>query len=69
MAYFLGVDVGTASVRAVLIDENGQTIDSQSEKLEIFRPKIGRYEQSTDQIWEAICSAVISHFLTVLSHS
>ena len=33
MAYFMGIDVGTSSVKALVMDENGAEICSASKKI------------------------------------
>jgi ribulose kinase len=54
---FLGVDVGTGSARAGLFDEKGKTIATASSPIQIWRE--GSFvEQSSTDIWLAICSAV-----------
>ncbi|CAM6065642.1 unnamed protein product [Sphagnum tenellum] len=54
---FLGVDVGTGSARAGLFDANGKTIATASSPIQIWRE--GSFvEQSSTDIWLAICSAV-----------
>lgn len=57
---FLGVDVGSGSVRAVAVDEKGSLLGSAVENLEINRPRQDYHEQSSEQIWKAICHAVSS---------
>lgn len=55
---FLGIDVGSGSVRAVALDENGSLLASAVEALETHHPRQDFYEQSSDQIWNAACAAV-----------
>lgn len=59
--WFVGVDVGTESVRAGLFSASG-TLQTLSKKKirtwenEQFRE--GSYEQSTADIWSAVCTTV-----------
>lgn len=52
--YYFGVDVGTNSVRAGLFDNIGQLIDFQTKHIDVFNFKPNFYEQSSDQIWDAV---------------
>ncbi|XP_066453850.1 FGGY carbohydrate kinase domain-containing protein isoform X1 [Eleutherodactylus coqui] len=54
-SYYIGVDVGTASVRAALVDQSGTVIDQAEEALTIWEPQPDHYEQSSDNIWRACC--------------
>ncbi|KAJ3679222.1 hypothetical protein LUZ60_017233 [Juncus effusus] len=58
-AVFLGVDVGTGSARAGLFDEQGKLLGSASSPIQIWKEK-NCIEQSSTDIWHAICSAVKS---------
>ncbi|KAI9126108.1 hypothetical protein K1719_003526 [Acacia pycnantha] len=54
---FLGVDVGTGSARAGLFDENGKLLGSSSSLIQIWKDG-AHVEQSSTDIWHAICAAV-----------
>ncbi|KAE8056781.1 hypothetical protein FH972_013520 [Carpinus fangiana] len=56
---FLGVDVGTGSARAGLFDENGKLLGSSSSPIQIWKEG-DCVEQSSTDIWHAICAAVKS---------
>ncbi|KAI5675478.1 hypothetical protein M9H77_06428 [Catharanthus roseus] len=56
-SYFLGVDVGTGSARAGLFDENGKLLGSSSSPIQIWKDG-DCIEQSSTDIWLAICTAV-----------
>ncbi|MDC0602722.1 FGGY family pentulose kinase [Aliiglaciecola sp.] len=58
MSYFIGIDVGTGSARAGVFDENGWLVSDSSEAITLYRPQVGRAEQSSAQIWKAICIAI-----------
>ena len=55
---YLGVDVGTGSVRAGLFDGAGGRLGIGVEPIEIFRPEADFVEQSSDDIWRAVGVAV-----------
>eukprot|EP00257_Ricinus_communis_P019762 XP_015578845.1 FGGY carbohydrate kinase domain-containing protein-like isoform X2 [Ricinus communis] len=56
---FLGVDVGTGSARAGLLDENGKLLGTSSSPIQIWKER-DCVEQSSTDIWHAICAAVKS---------
>ncbi|KAL9445367.1 hypothetical protein AB3S75_018374 [Citrus x aurantiifolia] len=56
---FLGVDVGTGSARAGLFDESGKILGSASSPIQIWKEG-DCIEQSSTDIWHAICAAVDS---------
>ena len=59
---YLGVDVGTSSVRAALVDGKGTLIGSKVKEITIWNDKADFYEQSSDNIWHSIIYAVkVSH--------
>ncbi|KAF7838058.1 FGGY carbohydrate kinase domain-containing protein isoform X1 [Senna tora] len=54
---FLGVDVGTGSARAGLFDKSGKLLGSSSSPIQIWKDG-AHVEQSSTDIWHAICAAV-----------
>ncbi|KAK4793036.1 hypothetical protein SAY86_023471 [Trapa natans] len=54
---FLGIDVGTGSARAGLFDESGKLLASSSSPIQIWKER-ECVEQSSTDIWHAICAAV-----------
>ncbi|KAJ6439536.1 FGGY-family pentulose kinase [Purpureocillium lavendulum] len=56
--YYIGVDVGTGSARACIIDETGDIKALASENIKLWQPETGYYEQSTTDIWQCICECV-----------
>jgi len=57
--YFLGVDVGTGGTRALILDENGRVISSETQEHEAFAsPRIGWAEQDPEDWWRACGLAV-----------
>ena len=55
MDYFLGIDVGTGSARVGLFNAEGLLVAHHSHPIEIWKPRDNFVEQSSDNIWEAIC--------------
>ncbi|KAK7501510.1 hypothetical protein BaRGS_00007314 [Batillaria attramentaria] len=60
MTHYIGVDVGTASVRAALVTERGEIVQTAVEPIQIWNPQPGFYEQSSDDIWKAVTITVNS---------
>lgn len=58
MATFLGIDVGTSSVKAVLLDEEQTVIAEGSSPIEVLRPRPLWSEQDPDEWWRAAQIAV-----------
>ncbi|KAL5699271.1 hypothetical protein ACHQM5_030199 [Ranunculus cassubicifolius] len=56
---FLGVDVGTSSARAGLFDDSGKLLGSATSPIQIWKEG-DCIEQSSTDIWHAICAAVKS---------
>ncbi|OJJ46343.1 hypothetical protein ASPZODRAFT_65990 [Penicilliopsis zonata CBS 506.65] len=58
MNHYIGIDVGTGSARACIIDEKGDIVGLASENIGLWQPQTGYYEQSTSDIWRCICISV-----------
>ncbi|KAL6231777.1 hypothetical protein BDW75DRAFT_219334 [Aspergillus navahoensis] len=56
--HYIGIDVGTGSARACIIDAKGDIVGLASENIGLWQPQTGYYEQSTSDIWRCICVAV-----------
>ncbi|KAM7268572.1 hypothetical protein ACFE04_010738 [Oxalis oulophora] len=56
---FLGVDVGTGSARAGLFDDKGKLLGSSTSPIQIWKDG-DCIEQSSTDIWHAVCAAVKS---------
>uniref|UniRef100_A0A8D2NLT4 FGGY carbohydrate kinase domain containing n=1 Tax=Zosterops lateralis melanops TaxID=1220523 RepID=A0A8D2NLT4_ZOSLA len=54
--YYVGVDVGSASVRAALVDGFGTVVAHSERPIQIWEPRPDHYEQSSADIWAACCS-------------
>lgn len=58
MSCFIGVDVGTGSARAGVFDATGRLLASRKKDILIWRDAGDIAEQSSDDIWEAVCACV-----------
>ncbi|ERT00023.1 ribitol kinase [Sporothrix schenckii 1099-18] len=62
--YYIGVDVGTGSARACVINAAGEIKGLASEDIRLWKASYGideiHYEQSTTDIWRHICGSVRS---------
>ncbi|XP_025109637.1 FGGY carbohydrate kinase domain-containing protein-like isoform X2 [Pomacea canaliculata] len=58
MAYYIGVDVGTASVRAALVCEKGSILETSEEPIIVWNQQPSFYEQSSENIWKAVITVV-----------
>ena len=56
--YYIGVDVGTASVRAALVSSNGKIVSSAIRPLKIWKSQPNYFEQSSEDIWRNVCTVV-----------
>jgi D-ribulokinase len=56
--FFIGIDVGTGSARAGVFDENGGLLASAKRAITIWHEAGSVVEQSSQQIWEAVCESV-----------
>ncbi|KAK9605924.1 hypothetical protein V6Z94_009784 [Aspergillus fumigatus] len=56
--HYIGIDVGTGSARACIIDAKGNIVGLASENIGLWQPQQGYYEQSTNDIWRCICLSV-----------
>ena len=55
---YLGIDIGTSGVKAVLVDERGAIVAQASDSLEVSRPAPGFSEQDPQAWWRATVNAV-----------
>lgn len=56
---FLGIDIGTSSTKAVLLDGEGVVIDQSEATIGISRPRPLWSEQDPSEWWEAVNEAVL----------
>jgi xylulokinase len=57
---YLGIDIGTSSVKALIADERGAIVAQASETLDVSRPEPGFSEQDPQAWWKATVNAVRS---------
>ena len=55
---YLGIDVGTSEVKALLLDDHHHAIATAGAKLEVSRPRLGHSEQDPASWWTASCEAL-----------
>lgn len=55
---YLGIDLGTSSVKAVLVDAQERVVAHASAPLEVSRPRPLWSEQSPSDWWSALCAAI-----------
>ncbi|MFN0192761.1 MAG: xylulokinase, partial [Aestuariivirga sp.] len=55
---YLGLDIGTSSVKAILIDDKRKVVASASAALKVSRPHAGWSEQNPQDWWKATNAAV-----------
>lgn len=55
---YIGVDVGTGSARAGVFDKDGTLLAGHKHDITIWREAGGIVEQSSDDIWAAVCTSV-----------
>lgn len=58
MKYILAIDQGTTSTRAVLIDENGELVNTAQKEVECLFPRSGWVETDALAIWVSVISVV-----------
>ena len=55
---YLGVDIGTSGVKALLLDERGAIVAQATDPLQVSRPQPGFSEQDPDSWWQGTLNAV-----------
>ncbi|MDK2951020.1 MAG: xylulokinase [Kosmotogales bacterium] len=62
MKYYLGIDMGTSSIKACLIDEDGEILFNQTEKSILLNPEEGFFEVNPVESWwngfKKICNKI-----------
>lgn len=57
-SYFIGVDVGTGSARACVIDAAGEIRATHTHPISKWEPRPDYFNQSSTEIWDAVCLCV-----------
>jgi xylulokinase len=55
---FLGIDIGTSAVKAVIVDDDGRVRARSSDALDCQRPRPGWSEQDPESWWRATVTAI-----------
>src|SRR6188768_862212 len=58
MNYYLGVDIGTTSAKAVAFSASGEILSQYSAGYEMLHPQTGWCEQSPDEILQAVVEGI-----------
>ncbi|KAL5235270.1 hypothetical protein ACI65C_002680 [Semiaphis heraclei] len=56
--YFVGVDVGTGSARAALVDGTGRILKKSTNAIQTWNPEENFYQQSSEDIWQSCCKVI-----------
>lgn len=56
-AFYIGIDVGSASTRTGVYDKHGNRLSFATRAIKQFHPKANFVEQSSSDIWQQICEA------------
>lgn len=55
---FLGIDLGTSSVKLLLMDEHGNVLGTVSRDYPVYYPNPGWAEQNPEDWWQATCQGI-----------
>ena len=58
MGFYIGIDLGTSSVKLMLVDSKGEIERVTSKEYPVSYPHSGWSEQNADDWWNAICEAL-----------
>ena len=58
MKYYIGIDLGTSSVKLMLVDEEGEIKNTVTKEYPVFYPRSGWSEQNAEDWWKAVCEAI-----------
>ncbi|WP_345534687.1 xylulokinase [Viridibacterium curvum] len=58
MANYLGIDLGTSSLKALLLSDRHEVLDVAEVPLAVYTPHTGWSEQSAEDWWAACCEAL-----------
>ncbi|MBQ9600020.1 MAG: xylulokinase, partial [Clostridia bacterium] len=54
MSYYIGIDLGTSSVKMLMMTENGDLTKSVTREYPLYFPKSGWSEQKPEDWWSAV---------------
>lgn len=58
MSYLMGIDLGTSSVKTIIMRLDGKIVGEGQENYDILTPNIGYAEQDIELLWEATARAI-----------
>ena len=58
MAFLMGIDLGTSSLKTIVTDETGHIAAESSKSYQFSSPRVGYAEQDPQEWWEACCMTV-----------
>ncbi|KAI8892483.1 FGGY carbohydrate kinase domain-containing protein-like protein [Globomyces pollinis-pini] len=58
MDYYIGVDVGTSSARAAIVDANGSILGQGVVSIQVINSQTNHFEQSSNDIWSSVSKAI-----------
>ena len=58
MDCFLGIDVGTSSVKSLIMRADGHIAGVAQQKYDVLRPHTGYAEQDIEVLWQAVCTTL-----------
>ncbi len=58
MKYYIGIDLGTSSLKLLLVDEKGKKINSVTEEYPVYYPHSGWSEQHPTDWWDAVLRGI-----------
>ena len=58
MNYYIGADLGTSSLKLMLVESSGKIVKSVTREYEVIYPNVGWSEQNPKDWWEAFTSGV-----------
>lgn len=58
MKYFLGIDLGTSSVKSLLMDEEGSILGTTQQGYDIVKPALDCAEQDMELLWQSTVKAI-----------
>ena len=68
MEYFLGIDIGTTSLKTIAFTREGKAIAEESVSYPIYHPQPDWSEQNPEEIWLAFCQTVEKILQTLAPH-
>ena len=58
MKYYIGADLGTSALKLLLVDTDGNIVNTVTKTYEVFFPNPGWSEQNPEDWWSALVTGV-----------